>query len=67
MSEEVKEMAFQGMFSTKGSKGTGLGLLVVKKIVSEHGGSLEVVSEEQKGAMFRIWLPQIDPQNSILG
>jgi PAS domain S-box-containing protein len=67
MSKEIKEMAFQGMFSTKGSKGTGLGLLVVKKIVSEHGGSLEVVSEEQKGAMFRIWLPQIDPQNSILG
>jgi Signal transduction histidine kinase len=32
MSKEIKEMAFQGMFSTKGSKGTGLGLLVVKKL-----------------------------------
>lgn len=61
MSEEIKEKAFQGMFSTKGSKGTGLGLLVIKKIVSELTGTLDVVSEENQGTIFRIWLPHHTP------
>ncbi len=57
MSEEMKKKAFQGMFSTKGSKGTGLGLLVIRKTISELGGTLDVDSEENKGTVFRIWIP----------
>ena len=44
-------------FSTKGSKGTGLGLPVSRKIVEEHGGRLEVESELGKGTTFAISLP----------
>lgn len=61
MSEENRKKAFHGMFSTKGSKGTGLGLLVLNKIVLEHGGTINVSSERDKGTTFRIWLPQNSP------
>jgi signal transduction histidine kinase len=66
MNEEIKKKAFQGMFSTKGSKGTGLGLLVINKIVSEHGGTVEVSSKINQGATFRIWLPNNNPDTSVL-
>ncbi len=59
MSPEVQVRLFKGMFSTKGSKGTGLGLLSVQKVVREHGGALEVASEQGKGATFRIALPLV--------
>jgi len=46
-----------GMYSTKGSKGTGLGLQVVQKIVNEHGGVLSIESEEGKGSTFCVEIP----------
>jgi PAS domain S-box-containing protein len=46
-----------GMYSTKGSKGTGLGLLVIQKIVKEHKGTLKIQSEEGLGSSFRIEIP----------
>ncbi len=46
-----------GMYSTKGSKGTGLGLQVVQKIVKEHGGTLSIASQEGRGSTFRIEIP----------
>ena len=48
---------FQPFFSTTGSRGTGLGLPVVKKIVEEHGGEVWVESPEGRGATFRLVLP----------
>lgn len=42
---------------TAGEKGTGLGLVIVHKIVSEHGGSLSVDSRAQQGTTFTIRLP----------
>ena len=48
------------MYSTKGSKGTGLGLQVVQKIVNEHGGVLSIESEEGKGSTFRVEIPSHD-------
>ncbi|MBU0742590.1 PAS domain S-box protein [bacterium] len=46
-----------GMYSTKGSKGTGLGLQVVQKVVKEHMGVLTIESEEGSGSTFRIEIP----------
>jgi two-component system NtrC family sensor kinase len=57
MSDEVKEKLFAAFFSTKGGKGTGLGLLVTQKLVHEHGGSIEVTSEMGKGSTFIMTLP----------
>ena len=48
---------FVPFFTTK-TKGTGLGLSVVQKIVENHGGTIEVTSEVDKGATFTIILPQ---------
>ncbi len=57
MDEEVRKQIFASFFSTKGTKGTGIGLLVTQKIVQEHGGSISVQSEPGKGSAFTIQLP----------
>ncbi len=53
-----RESLFQVFFSTKGSKGTGLGLAVTRKIITEHGGTITVESEENRGTAFIIDLPR---------
>jgi signal transduction histidine kinase len=60
MSAEVRSRLFDRFFSTKAGKGTGLGLPVVKKIVKEHGGTLEVESEPGQGSSFHLRLPRVD-------
>ncbi|MEW5984785.1 MAG: HAMP domain-containing sensor histidine kinase [Acidobacteriota bacterium] len=45
-------------FTTKGSKGTGLGLPVVQKIAELHGGTLEVESVFGEGSAFHIRIPR---------
>ena len=57
MKDEVKKQVFTGFVSTKGSRGTGLGLLITQKIVKEHGGTLQVNSESGKGSTFTMQLP----------
>ena len=57
MNEEVKRNLFTSFFSTKGGKGTGLGLLVTRKLVEEHGGKIDVTSQSGKGSTFVIQLP----------
>lgn len=57
ISEENLEDLFKVFFSTKGSKGTGLGLAVTQKIISEHEGNIKVESELDIGTKFIITLP----------
>jgi PAS domain S-box-containing protein len=57
MPEEVKAKIFTPFFSTKKKKGTGMGLAVVSRIVTSHGGTTTVESEPGKGATFRVTLP----------
>ncbi|MBW1699615.1 MAG: CBS domain-containing protein [Deltaproteobacteria bacterium] len=57
MDKGIQKQLFTGLFSTKGSKGTGLGLPVTQKIVQEHGGILTVDSTPEKGSVFTISLP----------
>ncbi|MBL9001294.1 MAG: FHA domain-containing protein [Phycisphaerae bacterium] len=48
---------FQPFNTTKGAKGTGLGLAVAKRVAEEHGGRIALDSAEGKGATFRLFLP----------
>jgi signal transduction histidine kinase len=45
-------------FSTKGSRGTSLGLFIAKKAVNQHNGRIGAVSEPGHGSTFRIWIPR---------
>jgi histidine kinase len=68
MSEDTKRKIFSSFYSTKGSRGTGLGLLVTSKIVLEHGGELFFESQEGEGTTFTMRLPahgQVQPQNKL--
>jgi signal transduction histidine kinase len=56
MTEEQTRQVFVPFFSTKG-EGTGLGLVVVQQIVSEHGGHVECESTLGKGSKLTIFLP----------
>jgi len=48
---------FDAFYTTKGLEGTGLGLAITEKIIKEHGGTIEVQSQEGKGATFTVKLP----------
>jgi signal transduction histidine kinase len=62
MDEEIRKKLFAQFFSTKGSRGTGLGLLVTQKTIHEHGGSIDVESELGRGTKFIIKLPDNNPE-----
>jgi len=60
---------FELFHSTKGNRGTGLGLAVAKKIVEEHDGSISVKSKQGEGTTFTIRLPvasatMLDPSHT---
>ena len=59
---------FTEFFTTKPpGKGTGLGLSLSKKIIDEHGGTINVESSEQGGAKFLVWIPiELDHVNQVL-
>jgi signal transduction histidine kinase len=65
ISAENLSHVFEPYFTTK-SSGTGLGLLIVRRIVREHGGELSIESSEGKGLTVTIRLPQIDKRVRML-
>ncbi len=55
---EVKDKVFDPFFSTKGpTQGTGLGLSICYSIIKDHGGTIEIDSEKDKGTKFIIKIP----------
>jgi signal transduction histidine kinase len=54
---EGREQLFKPFYSTKGLRGTGLGLAVTKKVIDEHHGTIEVRSAPGKGTMFTVRIP----------
>ena len=54
--ENIKLMIFKPNFTTK-STGMGLGLAIVNKIVSNHGGTIRYETEKEKGTVFTVLLP----------
>jgi signal transduction histidine kinase len=58
---DQQQRIFQPFFSTKGQKGTGLGLAAAQKIVEEHGGGITLKSKPGHGAAFVLRLPTEAP------
>jgi two-component system, sporulation sensor kinase E len=56
MSEQQMSHIFRPFYSTR-SNGTGLGLSLVRRIVEEHQGHIEVTSELGQGSTFEVQLP----------
>ncbi|MGH7521326.1 MAG: hybrid sensor histidine kinase/response regulator [Gemmatimonadales bacterium] len=54
---EVAQRLFRPFASTKGARGTGLGLYISRQLVREAEGELDVVTHEGPGARFLVWLP----------
>jgi signal transduction histidine kinase len=54
---EIRRTMFEPFISTKGEKGTGLGLWIVKGIVESHGGRIQVRSSVGRGTIFKIIFP----------
>jgi two-component system, sporulation sensor kinase E len=65
MSPENLSHVFEPYFTTK-SSGTGLGLLIVRRIVREHGGELSIESSQGKGITLTIRLPYLDKRVRML-
>ena len=65
MSPENLSRVFEPYFTTK-SSGTGLGLLIVRRIVREHGGELSIESSQGKGITLTIRLPYLDKRVRML-
>ena len=57
ISGDFIDMIFDPLFSTKQGRGAGLGLTIVKQIISEHNGVVEARSESGQGTVFSIRLP----------
>jgi PAS domain S-box-containing protein len=63
MDEDVMQKLFTSFFSTKGHRGTGLGLMVTRKLIEEHGGDITVDSQPGKGTTFSFRLPYLIPKD----
>jgi CheY-like chemotaxis protein len=59
MPESVRARIFEPFFSTKGPKGSGLGLAVAYSIITRRGGGIEVESRVGEGTTFTIALPNV--------
>lgn len=57
MTEEVRRRCLEPFFSTKGERGTGLGLAMVFGVMQRHDGEIHVESQEGKGSAFRLLFP----------
>ncbi len=60
MDSKTKEMIFEPFFSTKGAKGSGLGLTMVINIVNNLQGSITIDSVPEKGTDFSLYFPSIE-------
>ncbi|MBU2549798.1 MAG: HAMP domain-containing histidine kinase, partial [Proteobacteria bacterium] len=58
--DQIKKI-FTLFFSSKGKRGTGLGLFITHKVIKQHGGSVRVESSPGRGTVFRVRLPRKPP------
>jgi len=72
MDEETRKRCLEPFFSTKGKRGTGLGLAMVYGVIKRHEGEIDIQSEIGKGTTFRLTFPvranlckDLDVENSL--
>lgn len=63
--DEKLKRIFEPFYTTK-KKGTGLGLMIVQRVVRAHNGRIELDSRAGRGTVFRIWLPLHEPKPRLL-
>ena len=54
MDNDTRNNLFKEFFSSKGDSGTGLGLMVVERIVRNHKGKIEILTKPDQGSLFRV-------------
>jgi signal transduction histidine kinase len=64
MDEQTQAKLFTPLFSSKGDKGTGLGLFIANKIVEQHGGNIDVKSTPGQGSLFSVKIPRKLPESA---
>lgn len=64
-SEQLSRI-FEPFYTTK-KKGSGLGLMIVRRIVRDHRGHINIESHVGQGTVFRVWLPLFEKQTRLLG
>ena len=67
ISKEQQAKLFTPFFTTKGERGTGLGLCLSQQIVERHGGEIRITSEEGRGTVSAFELPEAPPGATISG
>ena len=65
ISPEIMGSLFEPFRSSRQS-GTGLGLLIVRRIVREHGGEIKVESEEGKGTTVQLYFPLVEKRVRLI-
>ena len=65
ISAEKLNRVFEPFFTTK-TKGSGLGLMIVQRIVREHGGQIGIQSEPGEGTRVKVWLPLHERRPKLL-
>ncbi len=66
MDEELRAQAFTNIFTTKGGRGTGLGLMMTRKIVEDHHGTIAVDSAPGQGTTITMSIPRRAPPRSAM-
>lgn len=64
MDEETKHRCLEPFFTTKGDKGSGLGLMMVYGTIQRHEGRIEIESELGKGTTFRLLFPMKETETT---
>jgi two-component system, sporulation sensor kinase E len=65
IADEHLKRIFEPFYTTK-KKGTGLGLMIVQRVVRAHNGRIELDSRTGRGTVFRVWLPLHEPRPRLL-
>lgn len=64
--QEQLNRIFEPFYTTK-KKGSGLGLMIVQRIIRDHGGRIDLESRVGEGTTFRLWLPRHERKPRLLG